>query len=150
MIFIFAEYSDDDAGVAASLGSLIGSAPPESVPLTERIRPRIPELTSDIVGGIETRDREIQELITRGGFTEIFIPALQAKELALALHERAENLSLRSRNDVRIAIRSLVRAAWLLDWYGDLGNKQQVNDAYEIFEAAVGEIFRVYDGETVP
>ena len=148
--FIFAEYSDDDAGVAASLGSLIGSAPPESVPLTERIRPRIPELTSDIVGGIETRDREIQELITRGGFTEIFIPALQAKELALALHERAENLSLRSRNDVRIAIRSLVRAAWLLDWYGDLGNKQQVNDAYEIFEAAVGEIFRVYDGETVP
>ena len=78
-----------------------------------------------------------------------FIPALQSKELALALHERAESLNVRDRNDVRIAVRSLVRAAWLLDWYGDLGNKQQVSDAYDILNAAVVEITRVYDQSAV-
>ena len=80
----------------------------------------------------------------QGGFTEIFIPALQSKELALELHNRADTLSVRDRNDVRIAVRSLVRAAWLLDWYGDLGNKQQVSDAYDILNEAVIEIDRVY------
>ena len=123
---------------------------PPAVPLAERIRPRIPEQTSDIVSGIRTRDQEIIDLVTRGAFAEIFIPALQAKELALALHERAEALPVRARNDLRIAVRSLVRAAWLLDWYGDLGNKQQVSDAYDIFGAAVGEISRVFDGAGTP
>ena len=139
--FIFAGFSGD-----APRETLTLDRPnvPAALPLAERIRPRIPELTSDIVGGIEARDREIVDLVTRGAFTEIFIPALQAKELALALHDRAEALPARARDDVRIAVRSLVRAAWLLDWYGDLGNKQQVDDAYGVFGSAVAQISRVY------
>ena len=142
--FIFAGFSGD-----APRETLTLDRPdvPAALPLAERIRPRIPERTSDIVGGIEDRDREIVDLVTRGAFTEIFIPALQAKELALALHDRAEALPARARDDVRIAVRSLVRAAWLLDWYGDLGNKQQVDDAYGVFGSAVAQISRVY-GET--
>ena len=139
--FIFAGFSGD-----APRETLTLDRPdvPAALPLAERIRPRIPDLTSDIVGGIEARDREIVDLVTRGAFTEIFIPALQAKELALALHDRAEALPARARDDVRIAVRSLVRAAWLLDWYGDLGNKQQVDDAYGVFGSAVALISRVY------
>ncbi len=117
---------------------------PENVPLAERVRPQIPELSRDIVAEIGIRDTTLQELIGEGRFTEIFIPALQAKELGLALMDQSDDLSVRQRNDVRIAVRHLVRAAYLLDWYGDLGNKQQVSGAYDIFGEAAREIVRVY------
>lgn len=139
--FIFPEFSGElnvaDAATSASA--------PESLPLAERIRPTIPENTNTIVSNISERNDEIANLVSTGGFTEIFIPALQSKELALALNERVDDLSIRTQTDVRIAIRSLVRAAWLLDWYGDLGNKQQVSDAYDIFNQAVIEIVTVYE-----
>ncbi|RZP28676.1 DUF3347 domain-containing protein [bacterium] len=145
--FIFTEFST--VATAADVGVSPAVDAPESLPLAERIRPRIPEATSDLVADISSRNEEIRTLVAEGGFTEIFIPALQSKELALALHERAEALPVRDRNDVRIAVRSLVRAAWLLDWYGDLGNKQQVSDAYDILNAAVADITRVYGENAV-
>ena len=125
----------------------VAAAPdiPATLPLAERIRPRIPERTLDIVSGISARNDEIERLVVEGRFTEIFIPALQSKELALALDQRAEALPAEGRNQVRIAVRSLVRAAWLLDWYGDLGNKQQVSEAHDVFDEAVRGINRVYD-----
>jgi hypothetical protein len=139
--FIFAEVTSD-APVRT-----VAAAPdiPATLPLAERIRPRIPERTLDIVSGIGARNDEIERLVAEGRFTEIFIPALQSKELALALDQRAEALPAEGRNQVRIAVRSLVRAAWLLDWYGDLGNKQQVSDAHDVFDEAVRGINQVYD-----
>ena len=142
--FIFAEYSAAAPDAADARSSTVMTGAPTSVPLADRIRPPIPELTSDIVSSISALDQELQELIGRGAFAEIFIPALQAKELALALNERTGNLSEQEQNDVMIAVRHLVRAAWLLDWYGDLGNKQQVSGAYDVFGSAAGEIARVY------
>jgi len=139
--FIFTELTSD-APVRT-----VAAAPdiPATLPLAERIRPRIPERTLDIVSGISARNDEIERLVVEGRFTEIFIPALQSKELALALDQRAEALPVEGRNQVRIAVRSLVRAAWLLDWYGDLGNKQQVSEAHDVFDEAVRGINRVYD-----
>ena len=147
--FIFVEYSAEETadatGTAASGVAPAMTGAPENVPLAERIRPAIPENTSEIVTGIRERNQQLDALIGRGAFTEIFIPALQTKELALELHGRAETLPVRQRNDVRIAIRHLVRAAWLLDWYGDLGNKQQVGGAYDVFARAVDDILQVYE-----
>ena len=139
--FIFAEFSSTAPDVVDTSPAAVV---PDTLPLAERIRPRIPELTSDIVQGIAERNDEIANLVATGGFTEIFIPALQSKELALALHDRAEDLEPQERNMVRIAVRSLVRSAWLLDWYGDLGNKQQVSEAHDIFNEAVTQIAEIY------
>ena len=139
--FIFTELTSDAPVLTVPAPTDI----PATLPLAERIRPRIPERTLDIVGGIDDRNDEIAELIAEGRFTEIFIPALQSKELALALDQRAEALPAAGRNQVRIAVRSLVRAAWLLDWYGDLGNRQQVSEAHDVFDEAVRGINRVYD-----
>ncbi len=144
--FIFMDYSIKES---ATVGAAVATSPRvelvTSVPLAERIRPRIPERPNDIVAEIIKRDQEVQELINRGAFTEIFIPALQSKELALALNDRVDSLPLRARSEVLIAVRHLVRSAWLLDWYGDLGNKQQVSSAYDIFGSAVNTIAQVYD-----
>ncbi len=139
--FIFAELTADAPIRTVTAPTDI----PATLPLAERIRPRIPERTLDIVSGISARNEEIERLVAEGRFTEIFIPALQSKELALALDQRAEALPTEGRNQVRIAVRSLVRAAWLLDWYGDLGNKQQVSEAHDVFDEAVRGINGVYD-----
>ena len=150
--FIFAEASsaataDADASPA---GVSFGGDAPDAATLAQRIQPDVPESANEIAAEIATRDRQIQELIARGAFTEIFIPALQAKELALALQQRGTTLPAAMNNQIRIAVRHLVRAAYLLDWYGDLGNKNDVDDAYTVFRASVNEIADVYDLPAVP
>ena len=141
--FIFSAYSVD--GATPSL--VISAAPSTVVPLATRIQPEIPELTSELVTEISVRSQQLQDLVTAGRFTEVFIPALQGKALALELQTRTdvENLPTRQRNNLRIAVRHLVRAAYLLDWYGDLGNRQQVSGAFDIFDSAVNEIARAYE-----
>lgn len=141
--FIFADYSTPETADAAPSTVMTGA--PTSVPLADRIRPPIPEQTSDIVTSITSLDQELQDLIARGAFAEIFIPALQAKELALALDDRAAEFPEPERNEMKIAVRHLVRAAYLLDWYGDLGNRQQVTGAYNVFGDAATEISRLYN-----
>ena len=146
--FIFGRLTAETPNDAAPFPSF-GDAP-LAVPLSARILPDIPEEPQDIAAEIAARDLQIQELIGRGAFTEIFIPALQAKELALALQQGSGELSLAARNQVRIAVRHLVRAAYLLDWYGDLGNKNDVDSAYGVFGSAVGEISTVYNISATP
>ena len=142
--FIFRELSTSAAPSApASTTTNFGDAP-ATVPLSQRILPDIPNNPGEIAAQIEARDQQIQDLIARGAFTEIFIPALQAKELALALQQGATDLPTTDHNQVRIAVRHLVRAAYLLDWYGDLGNKNDVDTAYGVFGNAVNEIGDVF------
>ncbi len=142
--FIFGALTTEEVADAPASITFGGDAP-EAVPLAQRILPDIPDDAAGIAREIASRDRQIQDLIARGAFTEIFIPALQAKELALALQQSASALPAASGNQVRIAVRHLVRSAYLLDWYGDLGNKNNVDSAYAIFGGAVGEINAVYD-----
>ena len=143
--FIFASLTTEAAVADALPPAVFGGDTPEAVPLAQRILPDIPGTAFEIAVEISSRDQQIQDLIARGAFTEIFIPALQAKELALALQRAANDLPSASGNQVRIAVRHLVRSAYLLDWYGDLGNKNNVDNAYAIFGGAVGEINAVYD-----
>ena len=142
--FIFGALTTEAAADAPRPVTFGGDAP-DAVPLAQRILPDIPDDPARIAAEIASRDQQIQDLIARGAFTEIFIPALQAKELALALQRSSSGLPAASGNQIRIAVRHLVRSAYLLDWYGDLGNKNDVDGAYAVFGGAVGEINAVYD-----
>ncbi len=146
--FIFAALTVEEDASAVAGGTFADA--PEAVPLAQRILPDIPADAEQIVVALASRDQQIVEMIARGAFTEIFIPALQAKELALALQEYGAELPGRDRNQIRIAVRHLVRAAYLLDWYGDLGNKTDVDSAYDVFGSSVTEIRTVYDVPAVP
>ena len=141
--FIFAKLST--VAVAA-----VAADAPVPLPLSQRILPDIPADAGQIAVEIFSRDERIQDLIDRGAFIEIFIPALQAKELALALQDHGSELPEAARNQVRVAVRQLVRAAYLLDWYGDLGNKTDLESAYSVFGSAVSQINDVYDVRTTP
>ncbi len=133
--FIFAELSVEP----------VEGAPTETAEAELFARKAIPDTPDDIAFEIATRDLKIQQLIRKGQFGDVWIPALEAKDLALALDSHLARLPRMDQYTLRLAMKQFVRSAWMLDWYGDLGNKQQVADAYALFGSAVGDIKLVYD-----
>jgi hypothetical protein len=104
----------------------------------------IPDNVPEIVTQLETRRTQVGELIQRGDFTAVYVPAFQAKDLAIALEPRLTSLAPAQRAQAEPAIQELVRTAWLLDAFGDLGNRQQITDAYAIFSTAVQAVVSAF------
>ena len=100
----------------------------------------IPDTVPEIMTQLRTRTDQIRAFIDRGSFASIYVPAFQAKDLALALDARKETIPADKRRIAQPAIAQLVRSAYLLDAFGDLGNKQQIVDAFSVFAAAVKDI----------
>jgi len=94
---------------------------------------RIPESAEEVYREILRRNERIQDLIGRGSWPDLYIPALEAKDLVLALTQKEGER-------IERPARKLVRAAWLLDTHGDRGNRLEVEAAYRLFEAAVSEL----------
>jgi hypothetical protein len=114
------------------------SAPP--LPPTTEIPGTMPEILSQL----KARDVEIRDLIREGNFAAVWVPAFQAKDLAIALEPHIGHLVPASREAAEPALQRVVRFAWLLDSFGDLGNRQQVEDGYAAFRQAVAEVSKVF------
>ena len=104
----------------------------------------IPDTPEGIVREIEERNVSVRELVTSGAMDEIYLPALQAKDLAVALEGHIDALPPKTQRELTWALKQLVRSAWLLDDYGDLGNREKVYVAYDWFDEAVEKIRSVY------
>jgi hypothetical protein len=100
----------------------------------------IPETVPEILAQLRARTDQIRAFIDKGSFTSIYVPAFQAKDLALALDGHTRDLPAERRKVAAPAITKLVRSAWLLDAFGDLGNKQQISEAYVKFVEAANDI----------
>ena len=99
----------------------------------------IPETTEGILKELRAGSDQVRDLVQKGDFGAVWVPAFQARDLAIALEGRLDQLAPARRQAAEPAIRQIVRTAWLLDAFGDLGNRQQIADAYTIFAAAVEE-----------
>ena len=75
------------------------------------------------------------------------MPAFNAKDLALALGRHNDDLSPEHRKAAAPAIKRLVRSAWMLDAFGDLGNRAQIIEAYEQFAQAVRDVESAFPGQ---
>jgi len=100
----------------------------------------------EMLAQLKTRNDQVKQFIDKGMFAAVYVPAFQAKDLALALDEHKKELSPEKVKIAEPAITRLVRSAYLLDAFGDLGNKQQIVDAYARFNEAVGEITSAFPG----
>jgi hypothetical protein len=114
------------------------SVDPSLVPLP------IPDTIGEIVVQLNTRSDQVGELIRRGDFTAVYVPAFQARDLAIALESHLGELAAAKREAAEPAITRLVRTAWLLDAFGDLGNRQQITDAYAIFTSTVADVVAAF------
>jgi hypothetical protein len=93
----------------------------------------VPESEEDIYREILRRDERIRALLSSGAWPDLYIPALEAKDLMLSLLQKEGP-------DLAGPAKKLVRAAWLLDVHGDRGNRLDVEAAYRLFEEAVSEL----------
>jgi heavy metal-binding protein len=100
----------------------------------------VPETVPEMLAQLRTRNDQIKALIDRGQFASVYVPAFQAKDVALALDSHTNDLPAERRRIVEPAVGRLVRTAYLLDAFGDLGNKQQIVEAYARFAEAVKDI----------
>ena len=129
------------AGMPASTAELSSGVDPALVPLP------IPETVPEMVAQLRTRTDQIRSFIDKGSFASIYVPAFQAKDLALALDAHKTDLPAEKRKVAEPAIARLVRSAYMLDAFGDLGNKQQITEAYAMFVAASKDIQAAFPGQ---
>jgi hypothetical protein len=93
---------------------------------------------------LKTRNEQVAELVQRGAFGALWVPAFQARDLAIALEAHLEELPAAGRDAAEPAIQRLVRTAWLLDAFGDIGNRQQIVEADSIFASAVTDVVSAF------
>ena len=120
-------------------------ADPSAGPPTPIVTP-IPETVPAILADLKIRNDEIRQLISEGQFGAVWVPAFRAKDLAVALEPHIGHLAPADREAAEPALQRLVRFAWLLDSFGDLGNRQQVEDAYAAFGRAAGDVAAAFKG----
>ncbi len=151
--FTFPAYSKEPHALSGP--TLTNAAPATTAPLVETISPAasvssgidpalvplpIPDTVPEMLAQLTTRTEQIRAFIDKGSFAAIYVPAFQAKDLALALDEHKSELAPERRKVAEPAIAKLVRAAYLLDAFGDIGNKQQISEAYAKFLDAAKDI----------
>ena len=149
--FTFPAYSKEPHAVGGP--TMTNAAPASTTPLVETIPTAtaaaasagidpalvplpIPDTVPEILAQLTTRTDQIRAFIDKGTFAAIYVPAFQAKDLALALDEHKGELTPERRKTAEPAIAKLVRSAYLLDAFGDIGNKQQISEAYAVFVGA--------------
>lgn len=115
-----------------------GTASP--APVSMKNETEVFQKTEDLVKQLIARKEEIQRLIEKGSFGEIYVPAFQAKDIALALDLRSAEIPALKRAAAGASIERLVRAAWQLDAVGDLGDRNLVASTYETFARALDEV----------
>lgn len=97
-------------------------------------RQPLPTTADGLAEQIAVRQARIHEFMKAGQYGQLFIPALEAKELALRLESHIEALPAGERPALNGAVKDVIRGAWLLDMYGDLGNRLKVQESFEIME----------------
>ena len=87
---------------------------------------------------------EVDTLIKDGQFGFVYQPTMLSKDIAIALEDTTSELPNLRRAQASNAIRRVVLAAWMLDLYGDLGNREKLTDSYNTFAAAITDIKAAY------
>jgi len=115
-------------------------APPTAAVDSSLVALPMPATMNGMIEQMQLRRTQIGELIARGEFGSVWVPAFQVKDLAIALEPHLAHLALDKREAGEPALGRVVRAAWLLDASGDIGNRQQIESAFAAFTSAVNEV----------
>jgi len=104
----------------------------------------IPDTMSGILEQLRSRHKQVGDLIARGDFGAVWVPAFQAKDLAIALEAHVAHLEPARRDAGEPALGRVVRTAWLLDASGDVGNRRQIESVYATFTLAVNDVLAAF------
>jgi hypothetical protein len=137
--FVFPTYSTDptpaSATPTATSAPTLGTAPASDL---------LPDTTPGLLASVKARSQEVGALIQQGAYAQVYIPAMATKDAALALEAHTGDVSDNRRPALASAVKRVVVAAWLLDLYGDLGDREKLNEGYRAFATAVADLTQVY------
>ncbi|MCM3878921.1 MAG: hypothetical protein ND807_02325 [Vicinamibacterales bacterium] len=127
--FAFPSYSKDQpAPSPAPVSTSSGRAQPSPAAPAEGD-------VAALVSELKTREAEVNSLVKSGAFGSLYVPALQAKDLALEIQAKAANQPA-----LESPVKQIVVSAYLLDSYGDLGDREKIHEASRTFSAAVSAL----------
>jgi hypothetical protein len=130
--FTFADFSVDAA--------------PPATDVATRLMMNVPDDPAALVQMLVERRDSLKEVVARGGLSEVWVPALQGKDLALALELHAREFPAARRAAVAAATREVVQAAFRLDSSGDRGEREAVQRAAEQFERGITSLEQAFGG----
>jgi heavy metal-binding protein len=124
-------------------GEIAPMPPALAAALNEEVLPKgIPELIAEL----NTRAGEVDRLVKEGNLSEVWLPAMGTKTVALVLEQHSNGLPAGKRAQVNSAVKRVVTSAWEIDGYGDLGNRTKIVEAYERMATAVADLKAAYEG----
>ncbi|HUR33964.1 MAG TPA: heavy metal-binding domain-containing protein [Vicinamibacterales bacterium] len=135
--------SQASAGPTDLFAGEIAPMPPAlAAALNEEVLPKgVPELIAEL----NTRSGQIDALMKEGNLSEVWLPAMGTKTVALVLEQHAGALPVARRALVTSAVKRVVTSAWEIDGYGDLGNRTKIVEAYQRMAAAVADLKAAYE-----
>ena len=89
---------------------------------------------------LKQRDQDIAQLIRDGRYNAVYIPAFEAKDLALQIDAQESGSPIGRREAIERQVKAIVAAAYRLDDFGDIGDRQKLDRAYQEFSDAVREL----------
>ena len=126
----FTEYSREIAAAPATTST----APVAPIAPGAPIAPTAP---STLLADLKARGGEVESLLKNGTLGAVYVPALQAKDLALQI-QAAQSEAHREALDP--TVKQIVIAAYQLDNYGDLGDAENAQEAYRSMSAAIAQL----------
>jgi len=148
--FTFRELTREPAGptLAASRpaaprqprASAPAAAPVETAPVYTVPTEPLPGTMAELLADLAKRRDEVRVLVQKGDFGAIWVPAFQAKDVAVALEPHVDHLAPQERSHAEPALADVVRTAWQLDAAGDTGNAEEVGKAFTLFTDAVSRL----------
>lgn len=106
----------------------------------------LPKDVSGLVAELANRAGQIDKLMKEGNISEVWLPAMGTKTVALVLEQHSSSLPAARRALATSAVRRVVTSAWEIDGYGDLGNRTKVVEAYNRMATAVADLKAAYEG----
>jgi len=137
--FAFPSYSRDLPAAVTGTSTTSNLATPK--PQDNSAKPA--SAPSSLLSDLRTRRDEVAELVKSGALGGIYVPALQAKDLALEIQSQQRGIN---QDAVEASVKQIVLAAYLLDNYGDLGDGEKVQDAYRTFNTAISQLDSLVSG----
>jgi hypothetical protein len=129
-------------------GAPVVTTPLAAVGQTGETQTALPESTAEttdaLLAGIKASSAQVDALLKQGALAQLYIPALATKDAALALEAHTIELPEGRRGAAAAAVRRIVLAAWLIDLYGDLGDRPKLADAFQSFAGGVADLSAAY------
>jgi hypothetical protein len=104
----------------------------------------LPGTMAELLADLGQRRDEVRALVQKGDFGGVWVPAFQAKDVAVALEPHVDHLSPQERSHAEPALADVVRTAWQLDAAGDTGNAEEVGKAFALFTDAVSRLLDAF------